>query len=1210
MIPKFSVKKPFTVAVGVIISFMLGIVSFSNMKTDLFPSIDLPFVMINTVYPGANPEKVETAVTKPLEQALATTTGLKNISSVSNENSSMVMLEFEEGINMDSAIIDINSKIDMVEGNFDESVSSPMIMKLNPDSMPIMTISADVEDMDEKEMTEYINNEILPEFERIEGVASVTASGLLENRLSITLNEDKIDDINAKMQSDIKSQFAEQENELANAGNEIDKSKDELESQLQNQIDEISKGLSEIKTGKEQLQIAVDKIGMTRDEIEDKIEDLKVQQIEMKIQIDTLKASIDKLPEEAAQALKEQLKLLEEGKVQIEKGIDGLNQAIDAMDGLAELEKQEIELVKAKSTLEQELSKATVELDNGKKEIEDAKTQIEDAKEGALESANLKEKITSEMIGGILQAQNFSMPAGYIEQSDKEYSLKVGDKFETVYELESLVLFDTGVEGIGEIKLSDVAEVEVKNNSDEIYTNINGNNGVIIAFQKASSYSTSEVSNSVHEAIENISKEDPKINLTTLMDQGVYIDMIVESVLSNLIYGGILAIIVLLFFLKNVSTTVVIAFSIPISVLFAIVMMYFSGITLNIISLSGLALGVGMLVDNSIVVLENIYRLRNEGMSKTKAAVEGARQVSGAIFASTLTTVCVFLPIIFTQGMTKELFMDMGLTIAYSLFASLAVALTVVPAMASTIKVNSTQKQGGLFDKFTDLYETILRKSLNHKAIVIIIALSLLGFSGFKAITMGTEFMPEVDSTQMTATLVVDDETTREEMLADSDEFVDLVKDIEDIEIVGAMDNSSSAMGGSKGISFYIVLKEDKKLSNIEISKQIEEKMKDKDFEVEIATSNMDMSALGGSGIQAKIVGSDIDELQRISKSLAKKLEGVEGVESVSNGLEDSNPEVRITINKNSAMEYGLTVAQVYQEISKDVKLETESTEVTLEGYDYPVVIENYSSVSKEELENYIIKGTKDNENVDVKLGDIAKIEETESLMSINRDNQSRYITVSATIDSEHNIGLVSRDVEDIVEGHDLPVGYSIEMAGENETIMESMVDLLFMGLMAVIFVYLIMVAQFQSLLSPFIVMFTIPLAITGGLLALIITGNNLSVVSMLGFLVLSGVVVNNGIVFVDYINQLRLEGMSKSEAIILTGRTRIRPILMTAMTTILAMFTMALGVGMGAEMSQGLAIVTIGGLLYGTVLTLVVIPVLYDLFHRKEIKRIVVDED
>ncbi len=1213
MIPKYSVKRPFTVAVGVIMALILGFVSFINMKTDLLPSIDLPFVIINTVYPGANPEKVEGSVTKPLEQVLSTTTGLKNISSTSSENSSMIMMEFEQGINMDSAIIDINSKIDMVEGNFDDTVANPMIIKMNPDMMPIMMISADVEGTNAKEATDYINSNILPKLERIEGVASVTASGLLENRLNIVLDEDKIDNINEKLLSEIGSEFSEQEKSLSDAKSEISKSKEELETNLQKQIDEMEKGLKEIKSAKQQLQTAVDNIGMNKSELEDKIEELKVELVQIKVQLSNLKASVDALPEAQKPAIQAQIEALEQAQVEIEKGIDGLNQGVDAIENLEQLKKQETELIQAKATIEKELANAKRELESGEAELDNATTQLEDAKEGALKGADLKGKITPDMIGNILKAENFSMPAGYIKENETEYSVKVGDKFANVEELENLLLFDTGVEDVGKITLKDVASVSVADNSDETYTNINGNSGVMIALQKSSSYSTSEVTKLINKEIEEIVAQDEKINITTLMDQGVYIDMIVNSVLDNLIYGGILAIIVLIFFLRSLKTTVVIAFSIPISVLFAIIMMYFSGVTLNIISLSGLALGVGMLVDNSIVVLENIYRLRNEGMDIKNAAVHGARQVSGAIFASTLTTVCVFLPIVFTEGMTKQLFVDMGLTIAYSLFASLIVALTVVPAMSSNINMKMNEKEDGLFSRFTDVYEAILRKSLKRKWIVLVFAVVLLIFSGYKAVNMGTSFMPEVDSTQMMANLVVEEETTRDEMIKMSDDFVEIAGIIEDIETIGAVENSSNSMGpmsSSEGISFYILLKEDKKLSNKEIAKQIEEKVNGKDYKVEISTSNMDMSALGGSGIQIQIKGLELDKIQQIAQEITTKLQGIEGLKEVSSGLEDSETELRVVVDKNKAMEYGLTVAQVYQEIAKAIEIEREVTDTTFDGSEYPVIVENYSSVSRENIKDYKIKGTKDNEEVDVKLTDIATIEEASTLLSISRDNQARYITVNALVDNDYNIGLVSRDVEKVLADYKVPAGYIVDLKGENETIQNSMRDLMLMGLLAVTFVYLIMVAQFQSLLSPFIVMFTIPLAFTGGLLALVITNNDLSVVSMLGFLVLSGVVVNNGIVFVDYINQLRLEGMSKKDAIVQTGRARIRPILMTALTTILAMFTMALGVGMGSEMSQGLAIVTIGGLMYGTILTLVVIPVLYDSLHRRELKPIIIDEE
>ncbi len=1215
MLPKFSVKKPYTVVVGVIIALILGFVSFMSMKTDLLPSIDLPFVMINTVYPGASPEKVETSITKPLEQALATTPGLKNISSVSSENSSRIMLEFEQGINMDSAIIDLNSKIDMVEGSFDESVRNPMIMKLNPDMMPIMVISADVEGLDIKETTNYIKNEILPKFERIEGVASVTAEGLVENRLNITLDKDKINSINDKMLSKVGSEFKEQEQKLSDAKGEISQSKNTLEKNLNTQINEINKGLNQVKEGKAKLEDVVSNINMNKSEIEVKVDDLKVELTQVKLQINNLKASLEKLPESAIgeiATINAQIQALEKAQSELENGISGLKKSIEAIDGLEGLKAQEKELTQAKATLERELSKASSELKSGEEELSNAQDQLKDAKESALKGASLIDKITPDMIGNILKAENFSMPAGYIKENESEYSIKVGDKFSTVEELENLLLFDTGEKGIGEIRLKDVAKVSIADNSGDIYTNINGNSGVMLVFQKASSYSTSEVTESINNVISSISNQDKNINITTLMDQGVYIDVIVKSVLDNLIYGGVLAIIVLLFFLRSFKTTAVVAFSIPISVLFALILMYFSGITLNIISLSGLALGVGMLVDNSIVVIENIYRLRNEGMDIKRAAVYGAKQVSGAIFASTLTTVCVFLPIVFTKGMTKDLFVDMGLTIAYSLFASLIVALTLVPAMASNLNLKITQKEDGLFYKFVNLYEIVLRKALDYKLVVILLSLVLLIFTGYKAVNMGTVFMPEVDSTQMTATLVVDEEATRQEKIENSNDFVEEISKIKDVQTVGAIEGSGMAMGpgSSSDISFYIILKEEKELSNKELADLINKKLKDKDYKVEISTSNMDMGALGGKGVQIQVKGPELDKLQKISDDIAKKISKVKGLQEISNGLEDSETEVRVVVDKEKAMKYGLTVAQVYQEISKAVEIERQVTDATLDNNDYPVIVENYSSVSKGNLKDYTIKGKKDNEEVEVKIGDIATIEEASSLLSINRDNQSKYITVSGTVDAKYNVGLVSRDVAKALKDYKVPAGYSIELKGENQTINNSMRDLMLMGMLAIIFVYLIMVAQFQSLLSPFIVMFTIPLAFTGGLLALLITGSDISVVSMLGFLVLSGVIVNNGIVFVDYINQLRLEGKEKREAIIETGRTRIRPILMTAMTTILAMLTMALGVGTGSEMTQGLAIVTIGGLIYGTVLTLVVIPVLYDLFHNRELKPIIIDED
>ena len=1212
MISKFSVKRPFTVAVGVIMVLILGVVSFMNMTTDLLPSVDLPYVMVNTVYPGASPEKVEASVSKPLEQALATTSGLENISSVSSENSSMVILEFNQDINMDSAMIDVSGKIDMVKGMFDEGVQSPVTVKMNPDMMPIMMLSIDIEDMDIKEVTKYVNDNIMPKFERIEGVASVSAVGLVQDQLKIKLDEKKIDDINNKILANIDDELSIKQKELNKSKTDLSKSKQELDSQKKSQTGQIENGLKELQTAKKELQAAVNAIGLSNGELQDKIDEANTAYAQNSLQVNTIKEAQSNLVEGSEEYIKlqGQITALEEVGTKIKEGINQAKKGIEAIDSLAQLDAKERELLTGKATLEKELNNASSQITQGESQLKSAQEQLNNAKESAYKSANIKDKITPEMIGNILTAENFSMPAGYIKENETQYSVKVGEQFTTVQELENLLLFNVDVKGVGDIKIKDVASVEFVDNSSDTYTNVNGNPGIMLTFQKSSAYSTANVTKSINKTISELSSENDKMHITTLMDQGVYIDLIIDSVLSNLIYGGMLAVIVLLLFLRSFKTTIVVAFSIPISVLFAIVLMYFSGITLNIISLSGLALGVGMLVDNSIVVIENIYRLRNEGMSMAKAAVYGAKKVAAAISASTLTTICVFLPIVFTSGMTKQLFVDMGLTIAYSLIASLIVALTVVPAMSSNLLTKVDKKEHILFDKFVNIYEVILRKSLKHKIVVILFAIALLGFSGYKAVTMGTSFMPTMDSTQMTATLTMPKESKKSDTYKMSDKFIDTLLTIEDIETVGAMESTGMMGQPGEGMSFYIILKEEKKLSNIEVEDLIYEKTKDLECEIKVTASNMDMSALGGSGIQIEVKGTDLDKLQEIAKDLATVLSTVEGVADVSNGMEDASTETRVVVDKNKAMEYGLTVAQVYQKVSTIIQGEKEATKVTIENNEYPVIVASDVDISRSDLKKYKIKATKGQEEVEIKLSDIASIQSANSLASINRDNQSRYITVSASIDSKSNIGLVSREVQSKLKDYDLPSGYTIEMKGENETINKSFTDLLLMGALAIVFVYLIMVAQFQSLLSPFIVMFTIPLAFTGGLLALLVTNNDLSVISLLGFLVLSGVVVNNGIVFVDYINQLRLGGMKKKDAIIETGRTRIRPILMTALTTILAMSTMAIGVGMGAEMTQGLAIVTIGGLLYGTVLTLVVIPVLYDLLHKKELKQILIEEE
>ena len=812
------------------------------------------------------------------------------------------------------------------------------------------------------------------------------------------------------------------------------------------------------------------------------------------------------------------------------------------------------------------------------------------------------------------------MPAGYIYEGEDQYLLKIGDEFSSDKELKNTVLCK--VDGIGKVRLKDVADVTWIDNSGDAYTKVNGNPAVVLAVSKASTAGTSDVSDNCKKAIEELQEEYDGLRITTLMDQGDYIDMIIQSVLSNLIIGAILAIIVLAIFLRSVKPTIVVAFSIPMSVLVAIVLMYFSGVSLNIISLSGLALGIGMLVDNSIVVIENIYRLRGLGVPSAKAAVMGAKQVAGAITASTLTTICVFLPIVFVTGLVKQLFVDMALTIAYSLVASLLIALTVVPAMSSTLLRHAEPKSQKLLNKLMKVYEKTLRFCLRRKFVPIVIAVGLLVLCGYQAMRTGLTLLPSMGGDQMSVSMSVNKDLTDDEAFAEADKAMEQMQVIPGVEYVGMLSGSSSkdasassmmtGSGGTHQVNVFILLDEETAKDNSPVAKQLEQICENLDLEdYSVAKSNMDMSSLMESGLKINIYGEDTDELLSVSEDVMEIVDDVEGFDNISNGQEDGDKTINLTIQKNKAMQYGLTVAQIVQELSSNLTTEKVSTVLTMDDkqYDVKIVNENdavdVSGLMDYEFEVQTKGSDGETETETHKLKEFAKMSEGKSLASISRENQRTYVTVSAETKDGYNTTLLSRKVQEKLDGYQAPDGCTIEIAGESTEVMEAMQNILLMIVLAIIFIYLIMVAQFQSMLSPFIVIFTIPLAFTGGLLGLFITRQEISLVAMMGFLMLAGIIVNNGIVFVDYANQMRLEGMSKREALVVTGKTRMRPILMTTLTTVLAMSTMAFSRDAAAEMSRGMAIVVIAGLIYATLMTLYIVPVLYDLLFRRELVKV-----
>lgn len=1111
MISKFSVKKPYTVLVGVVLAIILGVVSFTRMTADLLPNINLPYVIVMTTYPGASPETVETVVTQPVESAMATVSNIENIMSVSNENYSMVVLEFSQTADMNAVSLEIRENLDQIKSFWDDSVGNPIIMKLNPDMMPIMITAVGREGMDNAQISEFTEDTIMPELESIEGVASVSAAGLLEESVNVIIRREKIEEINAKIYALIDEGFKEAEQPILDG-------KKELES-----------GLAELAENKKQLE-------------------------------------------------------------------DNLSKMTAGMPQYAQLQAS----LKQLEATEQQLQENLAQLEEGEKQIAEAKAE-------AHAQADMSGVLTVDTVKGLLTAQNFSMPAGYVTEEGVDYLVRLGDKPSTVDEMKELPLLNLHMEGVPVITLEDVADVFYTDNSADIYANVNGSAGVMLILQKQTGYSTGEVSDKLADKYEKLMEQYDGLNLVTLMDQGIYIDLVKDSIFSSIIWGFGLAVLILILFLKDLRPTLVVAVSVPISLVTAVVCMYFSGVTLNIISLSGLALGIGMLVDNSIVVIENIYRLRGLGYSVKEAAMEGAKEVAGAITASTLTTVCVFLPIVFTEGITRQLFVDMGLTIGFSLMASLLIAMTVVPAMSSKILAKSgEQKEGKLFGGLVKVYDKVLKFSLKMKPLVLIVAVVLLVLSGVLAISNGTAFMSDMDSTQLTVNVQLPDDATLVETGEISDKVVEAIMTIDDVQDVGAMSSSSAmSMGGSDSTNkatIYVVTKEDKKKSNEEIAELIRQKTSGLEAEITVDTSSMDMSALGGSGISIQVRGRDLDELGRIGKEVAAIVAGVEGTTEVSDGMQKAEEELRIIVNRDKAVDYGLTVAQVFSEVYG--KLASASTATTLVGADkdYGVYVLNGSDMelTRELLKELEVTGKgADGKEIKVALKDIAEFEAAESLTSINRTEQTRYITVSAAIADGYNIGLVSADVEEALKDYQVPAGYRLVFSGENEMIVEAMKQMLLMLLLAVVFMYLIMVAQFQSLKSPFIIMFTIPLAFTGGLFGLYLSGSEVSVIALIGFVMLSGIIVNNGIVLIDYMNQLRERGMTKREAIMEAGRTRLRPVLMTAMTTILALSTLVFSSDMGADMGKPMAIVTIGGLIYGTLLTLVVIPCIYDIFNK-----------
>ena len=1275
---KFSVKKPFTVLVAVVMVVILGFVAVTKMQTNLLPDVSTPYLMVVTVYPGASPERVQSEVSDVLQNSL-TVPGVEKITATSEENYSLLLMQFTDDTDMNSALVKVSNKLDQAKSDLPSSCLTPSIVEYSLNMNAFMTVAVSREGSDVYELSDLVKDTLVPYVQRKGGVSSVSSSGLVEKLVQVQLNQDKIDEINAQLLGIIDTQLASAKSQLDSAEAQIAAGRAEYNKQLKNfgntvsntvlgsMSDEVGNAVEVVRKQAQALLESVDQLIAVVKEPEIQQALIEVQQGLQKVldkfdqtgmrDIDSLIEVVGEL-RDITDKLTDALQKLQE-RVNTETGTEG-STATDLADELQLQQSLQViystleDTIKAMDSVpalmstfsgalgnftQQQLNaymqftEAREMLNEYEKQLESAKQEYETARTQALAQADVAKQLDIETLAQLIYAQNFSMPAGYVEDKNGEsWLLKVGEEYDSVDDIAGALLLH--VDGYGDVRLSDVADVEVIDNAADSYTRLNGEQAAVLKIYKNATSSASDVSDNCLAAFKELEAQYDGLHVVVLSNQGNYITIIIKSILTSMAVGAALAILVLALFLKDIKPTLVVGISIPLSVLFAVVLMYFTGLDMNVMTLAGLSLGIGMLVDNSVVVIENIYRLRSRGVPAARAAVQGTRQVGMSVVASTLTSVCVFLPVVFSSSIVRSLMMPMSLCIGYCLMASLIVAVTVVPAAASTVLKKAEPKRLVWFEKVQDKYAQSLDWCLKHRALPLLAAVALLVFSGWQVLSMGVELLPTITSNEATITLTTQDGLSKEQSYEVAGRVLEAASAVDNVEEVGVSIDSSvagmdiSQLGLPSTITdllaaansygtyqFNVMLKEDLSSRQIETARQAlvdaVNSVDDCSGTVEIAGMTGELTSQLSSGLSIKLYGADEATLASLSEKVVDLVNDTEGFANATNGLGAGDATIILKVDRDKVRSYGLTVAQVYQQIAARLTTTTTAqTPVTVDGTTMNVQItDNLDPVTKENMmdmtfETSVLSTDGTTTTGTCTLADIAEWETGTAPDSITSENQTEYVTVTADTLEGYNTTVQSRvlqkKLDEFAAGGGMPEGCSYTMGGETENVDFMVQEMVQWMALALPFVYLVMVAQFQSLLSPFIVLFTVPLAFTGGLIGLLVTGQQLTMISLMGFIVLMGTVVNNGIVFVDYANQLRLGGLERRAALVATGKTRMRPILMTTLTTVLAMLQMVFSGDMASQLMSGMAIVIICGLSYATLMTLYIVPILYDMLFKK----------
>jgi len=1011
-------------------------ISFQNLGLDLLPDLSFPMSAIIVSYSGVAPQEIENMVTIPLEEAVGTIQGVKNINSYSREGSSVVLMEFNWGTDMDVSALNIREKIDQVKGFLPDDASDPIVIKFDPSLMPILVLGMDSEEKDLQKLQEYAEDIIKPRLERLEEVASASIDGGLDREILVSIDNEKL-----------------RSNQLSFS------------------------------------------------------------------------------------------------------------------------------------------------------------------------------QVTAALAG-----ENVNLPAGTLKEGTINFLIRTLGRFESIQDIEEILI--SNILG-NKIYLGDIAKVEDTFKERNSITYVNGKPGIMLSLQKESGKNTVIVAKRVLslqkesgkntvivakrvfkelETIQNLLPDD--ISITPVFDSSDFIKKTISQVGWVALFGAILAVFVLLFFLGNLSSTLIISFAIPISLIFTFSLLYFTNLTLNMMTLGGLALGIGMMVDNSIVVLENIFRYRELGTDAKKSACLGASEVGTAISASTFTTIAVFLPILYVQGIASELFRSMGYTITFSLLTSLLVALTLVPMLSSKILrfkakdnrqsisnskenvvQNSLNHGGRIFSFVREEYGRLITWSLRHRGIVFILAVIIFAGSIMLIPFVGTEFIPSSDQGQFNVNITLPTgtnlETTRE-VVSEVEKIVSEIPEIKSMLTIageGSGGMGFSTQGGNSGtIMVNLVDQNKRERSMSQIISELRQKIGTYPG-AQIKFGEQGFSFSSGSDLEVKISGDSLDELENIANRILISIAEVEGVHDLESSVEDVRPELHVNIDREKANLYGLNTAQIASTVH-DALLGRVASIYREKGEQINIRIrlEEEDRNSIEEVENLLISSSM---GLQIPLKEIAEVTVGSGPKGIDRENQQRTVNVSGNI-SNRFLGKVIQDAQQQLDKLVLPEDYRYEFVGENREMQESFIQLAMALVLSIILVYMIIAAQFESLLMPLAVMFSVPFSLIGVIMALLLTGKSLNVLSYIGIIMLVGIVVNNSIVLIDYINKLRQKGMERKEAIILGGRTRLRPILMTMFTTVLALVPMAIGIGEGAELRVPMAITIIGGLTSSTFLSLIIVPIFY----------------